>query len=53
VTMRSLPLSVAHRRIREEPAFPIGYLNLLTNELAKQGSLRCLTDDRHWKSLPS
>lgn len=35
VTMRSLPLSVAHRRIREEPLFQSEYLNLLTNELAE------------------
>jgi CRP-like cAMP-binding protein len=35
VTLRSLPLSVAHRRIREEPLFQSEYLNLLTNELAE------------------
>ena len=35
VTLRSLPLSVAHRRIREEPFFQSEYLNLLTNELAE------------------
>jgi CRP/FNR family transcriptional regulator len=35
VTLRSLPLSVAHRRIREEPLFQAEYLNLLTNELAE------------------
>ena len=35
VTMRSLPLSVAHRRISEEPLFQSEYLNLLTNELAE------------------
>jgi CRP-like cAMP-binding protein len=35
VTLRSLPLSVAHRRIREEPLFQSEYLNLLSNELAE------------------
>jgi CRP/FNR family transcriptional regulator len=34
-TLRSLPLSVAHRRIREEPLFQSEYVNLLTNELAE------------------
>ena len=35
VTLRSLPLSVAHRRIRDEPLFQLEYLSLLTNELAE------------------
>jgi CRP/FNR family transcriptional regulator len=35
VTLRSLPFSVAHRRIRAEPHFQSEYLNLLTNELAE------------------
>jgi CRP-like cAMP-binding protein len=35
VTLRSLPLSVAHRRIREDPFFQSEYVNLLTNELAE------------------
>jgi CRP/FNR family transcriptional regulator len=35
VTLRSLPLSVAHRRIREEPHIQSEYLDLLTNELAE------------------
>src|SRR5262245_17112598 len=35
VTLRSLPLSVAHRRIREEPLFQSEYMKLLTNELAE------------------
>jgi CRP/FNR family transcriptional regulator len=35
VTLRSLPLSVAHRRIREEPLFQSEYVNLLANELAE------------------
>jgi CRP-like cAMP-binding protein len=35
VTLRSLPLSVAYRRIREEPFFQSEYLNLLSNELAE------------------
>jgi CRP/FNR family transcriptional regulator len=35
VTLRSLPLSVAHRRMREEPLFQSEYMNLLTNELAE------------------
>jgi CRP/FNR family transcriptional regulator len=35
VKLRSLPLSVAHRRIREEPLFQSEYLDLLTNELAE------------------
>ncbi len=35
VTLRSLPLSVVHRRVREEPLYQSEYLNLLTNELAE------------------
>jgi CRP-like cAMP-binding protein len=35
VTLRSLPLSVAHRRIREEPVFQSEYMDMLTNELAE------------------
>ena len=35
VTLRSLPLSVAHRRMREEPVFQSEYMDMLTNELAE------------------
>jgi CRP/FNR family transcriptional regulator len=35
VTLRSLPLSIAHRRIREEPHFRTEFLKLLTDELAE------------------
>jgi CRP-like cAMP-binding protein len=33
VTMRSLPLSVADRRMKEEPRFQAEFLNILTSEL--------------------
>jgi CRP-like cAMP-binding protein len=45
-TLRSLPLSVVHRRIREEPLYQSEYLNLLTNELAEARQQLAMLNNR-------